>query len=117
MLRPDTKPQTPNFKPQTKNMEKKYWKGLEELQNDPEFVRLRNDEFFELIPIKEEDFKSEGTTPRRDFLKYLGFGVAAASLAACTAPVKKAIPYLIKPEEITPGVPDFSLLCCNISEL
>jgi molybdopterin-containing oxidoreductase family iron-sulfur binding subunit len=88
-------------------MEKKYWKGLEELNNDPEFVRLKNDEFFELIPIREEDFKSEGTTPRRDFLKYLGFGVAAASLAACTAPVRKAIPYLIKPEEITPGVPDY----------
>ena len=46
-------------------------------------------------------------TPRRDFLKYLGFGVAAASLAACEAPVKKAIPYLIKPEEITPGVANF----------
>ncbi len=87
-------------------MEKKYWKGLEDLRNDPEFTRLRDNEFFELLPIKEGDDKSS-STPRRDFLKYLGFGVAAASLAACTAPVKKAIPYLIKPEEITPGVPDY----------
>ena len=34
----------------------------------------------------------------------MGFGVAAASLAACEAPVKKAIPYLNKPEEIDPGI-------------
>lgn len=88
-------------------MEKKYWKGLEELKNEPEFIRQRDNEFFEYLPIKESDIAKEGTTPRRDFLKYLGFGIAAASLAACEAPVKKAIPYLIKPEEITPGVPDF----------
>lgn len=86
-------------------MEKKYWKGLEELHAEPEFVRLRDNEFFEELPIRPED--SANVTPRRDFLKYLGFGIAAASLAACEAPVKKAIPYLIKPEEITPGVPDF----------
>lgn len=87
-------------------MEKKYWRGLEELKNNPEFVRQRNNEFFEFLPIREDDLK-ENVTPRRDFLKYLGFGIAAASLAACEAPVKKAIPYLIKPDEITPGVPDY----------
>lgn len=86
-------------------MEKQYWKGLEELNNDPEFVRLKNNEFYELLPVKESDHKPE--TTRRDFLKYMGFGIAAASLAACEAPVKKAIPYLIKPEEITPGVPNY----------
>lgn len=88
-------------------MEKKYWKGLEELRNDPEFVRLRDNEFFEMLPVKEGDAEKASPTDRRDFLKYLGFGIAAASLAACEAPVKKAIPYLIKPEEITPGVPDY----------
>lgn len=86
-------------------MEKRYWKGIEELQNDPEFIKLRDNEFYELLPVKENDHKPE--TSRRDFLKYMGFGVAAASLAACEAPVKKAIPYLVKPEEITPGVPNY----------
>jgi molybdopterin-containing oxidoreductase family iron-sulfur binding subunit len=37
----------------------------------------------------------------------LGFSVTAASLAACEAPVRKAIPYLNKPEEITPGVANY----------
>ena len=91
-------------------MEKKYWKGVEELRNDAEFVRLKNNEFFEHIPVDEAlGRKAESTeaTPRRDFLKFLGFGMAAATLAACEAPVKKALPYVVKPEEITPGVPNY----------
>ncbi len=85
---------------------KKYWKGIEELNNDPEFTRLKNNEFAESLPLDQvlSDEHLNATTPRRDFLKFLGFGVAAASLVACEAPVKKTIPYLIKPEEITPGV-------------
>ena len=90
-------------------MEKKYWKGVEELRNDAEFVRLKNNEFFEHIPVDEalgRKAESAEATPRRDFLKFLGFGMAAATLAACEAPVKKALPYVVKPEEITPGVPN-----------
>lgn len=42
---------------------------------------------------------------RRDFLKYMGFSLSAATVAAsCEAPIKHAIPYVIKPEEIVPGV-------------
>jgi len=91
-------------------MEKKYWKGIEELKNEPEFVRLKNNEFFENLPIDEvlgNKAASTSVTPRRDFLKFLGFGVAAASLAACEPPVRKAIPYLLKPEEVMPGVPNY----------
>ena len=75
-------------------MEKKYWKGVEELRNDPEFVRLRDNEFFEHLPVDEVlQNKAESTDPttRRDFLKFMGFSVAAASLAACQAPVRKMV--------------------------
>ena len=91
-------------------MEKKYWKGVEELRNDAEFVRLKNDEFYEPLPIDELiNKKAEDitVTPRRDFLKFLGFSVAAASLAACEAPVRKTIPYVIRPEQITPGIANY----------
>ncbi len=91
-------------------MEKKYWKGVEELKNDAEFVRLKNNEFYEHLPVDEvlgKKAESADSTSRRDFLKFMGFGMAAASLAACEAPVRKAIPYVIKPEEITPGVPNY----------
>jgi len=91
-------------------MEKRYWKGVEELNNDPEFVRLRDNEFFEHLPVDEvlqKKAEDSSSTSRRDFLKFVGFSVAAASLAACDAPVKKAIPYVVKPEEITLGVPNY----------
>ncbi|MFD0794685.1 TAT-variant-translocated molybdopterin oxidoreductase [Mucilaginibacter litoreus] len=89
---------------------KKYWKGLEELNNTPEFVEKNKHEFAEPIPI-EEVLSGGGLsakTPRRDFLKALGFGVGAVTLAACQkVPVHKSIPYLIKPEEVTPGVANY----------
>jgi len=87
--------------------QKKYWKGLEELKETPSFVAAKNKEFAEHVPVDEflgKDGLKQSSTSRRDFLKYLGFSIAAASLAACEAPVIKTIPYVIKPEEVTPGI-------------
>ena len=89
---------------------KKYWKGLEELQRTPEFVKNSSNEFAESLPIEEvlSEAGLRTPTPRRDFLKALGFGLSAVTLAACErAPIHKSIPYLIKPEEITPGVANY----------
>src|SRR5882757_5981680 len=89
---------------------KKYWKGLEELNKTPEFVEKNKNEFAEPIPIEDvlDGGGLLGKTPRRDFLKAVGFGVGAVTLAACQkVPVHKSIPYLIKPEEITPGVANY----------
>ncbi|RFM35367.1 TAT-variant-translocated molybdopterin oxidoreductase [Chitinophaga silvisoli] len=88
--------------------QKKYWKGLEELHNTKEHQEIVNNEFREDLPFEESESLLNATTPRRDFLKYLGFTTAAATIAAsCEIPVKKAIPYVNKPEEITPGVPNY----------
>ncbi|SFC63181.1 prokaryotic molybdopterin-containing oxidoreductase family, iron-sulfur binding subunit [Flexibacter flexilis DSM 6793] len=85
---------------------KTYWRGIEELTNEPEFVKNAAQEFPEFLPISENsgnDLENQGTH-RRDFLKLMGFSLAAVSLAACEAPVRKAIPYLNKPEDIDPTV-------------
>lgn len=89
---------------------KKYWKGLEELQQTPLFLESKKGEFAEPVPV--EDVLNEAglstRTPRRDFLKALGFGLGAVTLAACNrTPVHKAVPYVIKPEEVTPGIPNY----------
>ncbi len=89
---------------------KKYWKGLEELNQTPDFVENNKNEFAEPLPI--EDVLSEAglstVTPRRDFLKALGFGLGAVTLAACQkAPVHKSVPYLVRPEEVVPGIPNY----------
>ena len=78
------------------NNTKKYWKGLEELHQSPEFVKNSKNEFAEELPIEEllSESKVNNPTPRRDFLKALGFGMSAVALAACNeAPVQRAIPY------------------------
>ncbi len=85
----------------------KYWKGIEELHETPEFVENRDKEFTSEIPV--EDFLSDSkldktSHSRRDFLKFLGFSVAAATLAACETPVTKSVPYVNKPEDVVPGV-------------
>lgn len=95
---------------------KKYWKGLEEYKSTPDFVESNKNEFAEPLPI--EDVLNEAglstVTPRRDFLKALGFGLGAVTLAACqTAPVHKSIPYLIKPEEVVPGIPNYYVSSFN----
>jgi molybdopterin-containing oxidoreductase family iron-sulfur binding subunit len=87
-----------------------YWKGYEELENTPGFQQSRDQEFPESLSVDQligDDQLAASATNRRDFLKFLGFGVGAATLAACQTPIKKAIPYVIKPETITPGVANF----------
>lgn len=88
----------------------KYWKGIEELDNSPEFAKNAFAEFPDFLPVKEGRAGSpddSSVAPRRDFLKLMGFGVAAATLAACETPVHKAIPYLNKPEEVDPTISNF----------
>ncbi|WP_026754041.1 TAT-variant-translocated molybdopterin oxidoreductase [Sediminibacter sp. Hel_I_10] len=90
---------------------KKYWKSVGELKDSSIVETLKQNEFVNEIPTEEflgnkESLGSSSTT-RRDFLKYVGFSTAAASLAACEGPVVKSIPYVVQPEEIIPGVANY----------
>ena len=81
---------------------KTYWKGIEQLRNDPAFVKNAQNEFPEFLPIKGSSDNS-----RRDFLKMMGFGIAAVSAAACETPVKYAIPYVDKPVDVDATLPNY----------
>ena len=87
--------------------EKKYFNSL---NHSREKVNSNN-EFDQKLPLEamfeNADTLSASATSRRDFLKFLGFSSIAATLASCEAPVVKSIPYLNKPEEITPGNPTY----------
>ncbi|MFP4025351.1 MAG: 4Fe-4S dicluster domain-containing protein [Thiohalospira sp.] len=66
----------------------KYWKSL-----DGNNIQNTENKKESIIP-----------TNRRDFLKMFGFGLASTFvLSRCENATHKAIPYLIKPEEITPS--------------
>ena len=87
--------------------QKKHWQSFGELNQSAAFNKDVKDEFNEELPIVEDESKSflEAKAPRRDFLKYLGFSTAAAAAAAsCEMPVKKAIPFANKPEDVVPGI-------------
>ncbi len=80
---------------------KEYWRSLDQLADTPEFKELVQREFPENA--------SEMTNPvtRRNFLGLMGASIALAGLAGCRRPVEKIIPYVIKPEEIIPGIAEW----------
>lgn len=91
---------------------KDYWVSVEDITNDPRLLEQQQQEFperslIEQITASESDqsmIHLEAT--RRDFLKLMGFSLGAATLAAaCEIPVRKAIPYVVRPDTIVPGVP------------
>ncbi len=91
---------------------KKYWKSVEELNPNSSIVeKLSKNEFVEEIPTSEflgdKESLETSETSRRDFLKYVGFSTAVASLAACEGPVINSIPYVVKPNDVIPGVADY----------
>jgi len=87
----------------------KYWQSFGELNKSDEFKKSLVNEFSEeLLPLEDMKDILDAKTPRRDFLKYIGFSTAAAALAAsCESPVNKAVPFLNKRDDITPGISNF----------
>ena len=91
---------------------KAYWKSTEELKKDsPIMDSLRSNEFATPIPTTEflgdDNTMEESATTRRDFLKYVGFSTAAATLAACEGPIIESVPYIVQPERIIPGIANY----------
>ena len=89
------------------------WIGEKDLTRDPEFINDAQEEFKDAEGLvgalaRKEVWEGMEGSNRRDFLKMLGFGLGAATVAAgCEIPIKRAIPYTIKPDEIVPGVANY----------
>ena len=86
----------------------RYWKSLEERNALVESPAAAEDEFPESLEF------ATGSIGRRQFLKAAGFTFVGAVLTGCQrAPVEKAIPYLVKPEEVIPGLAYFYASTCG----
>ena len=83
------------------------WIGQQDLLQEESFLELSQQEFSGQDSVV-ADASAHLAGNRRDFLKFLGFGLGAATVAAgCDIPVKRAIPYVVKPEDIVPGVANY----------
>ena len=90
---------------------KTYWKNIDQLNPENEVVqKMEQNEFVTKLPedfLTDEKTLEDSSTSRRDFLKYVGFSTAAATLAACEGPVIKSVPYVVQPEQIRPGIANY----------
>jgi MoCo/4Fe-4S cofactor protein with predicted Tat translocation signal len=80
------------------NASTRYWKSLEDRARDEAFLEAAAEEFPEPAVSVAAPFG------RRGFLKAAGFSLAGTVAAGCQrGPIQRAIPFLNKPEEVTPG--------------
>jgi len=80
-----------------------YWKSLRQLHNDPSFIEASRNEFNEGVTDDFDPSQLSGLS-RRKFLALVGASAALAG-AGCSDYRDKGeiVPYVKKPEEITPG--------------
>ncbi|MCK5067645.1 MAG: hypothetical protein KAR16_09405, partial [Bacteroidales bacterium] len=83
---------------------KKYWKDIDAKQEGgaaqmPDVPVKGNNALLSMFG----DLKSDGSASRRDFLKLCGFSFAVTAMASCQSKVRKMVPYVVAPYEITPG--------------
>lgn len=80
---------------------REYWRSLDQLAGTPEFREFLHREF--------PQGASELTSPltRRNFLTLMGASLALAGLAGCRRPVEKILPYVVPPEDLVPGLPQY----------
>jgi molybdopterin-containing oxidoreductase family iron-sulfur binding subunit len=82
--------------------EKRYWQNLDE--RGPDAAGPRDE------PGPEPD---DGRVDRRGFLSIMGLSAAAMTAACSRSPAGKIIPYLQKPEEVTPGLASHYASSCG----
>jgi MoCo/4Fe-4S cofactor protein with predicted Tat translocation signal len=77
---------------------RKYWRSIAEKEGSPALEAAAAREF--------PPGASELPEPnRRVFMQLLGAGTAMAGVAACHQPQEQAVPWVRRPEEVTPGIP------------
>ena len=83
------------------NIDKTYWKSIQEKINSKEIDSFIVNEFPEgTVEVAE-------TMTRKKFLSLMGASMAMAGLVGCRKPVEKILPYVNAPEEIIPGIPNY----------
>lgn len=97
----------------------RHWIGPEELEasywQDAQAQEKRGQEFYEkpVEYLDQVEKLGKGGLARREFLTVMGASMAMASFSCARRPVHKIIPYVVRPEEITLGVPNWYASTCK----
>lgn len=87
-----------------------YWRSLQELAGDPEFLLQVHREF----PKGASEWLS--SVSRRDFLGLMAASLALAGMTGCVKqPTEEIIPYVVQPDGVTPGIPKFFATAMTLS--
>ncbi|HUO14579.1 MAG TPA: TAT-variant-translocated molybdopterin oxidoreductase [Verrucomicrobiae bacterium] len=87
-----------------------YWRSLQELAGDPEFLKQVRREF----PKGASEWLA--SVSRRDFLSLMAASLALAGMTGCVKePTEQIIPYVVQPDGIVPGVPKFYATAMTLS--
>lgn len=97
-------------------LKKTYWKSSEEfsqaLSKDPNRFSLPSGEF-KSVPDNSNSDGSDGHS-RREFFKIMGASLAMMGASGCTRrPIEHIVPYVKKPEDITPGIANWYTSTCG----
>ncbi len=94
-----------------KNNQDRQWRSFREFAESGNNAHVEPSEFSDESFLKEHfpgAIESAGDfVSRRSFLSLMSASLALAGLAGCRRPVEKIIPYVIPPEEVIPGVPQY----------
>jgi Fe-S-cluster-containing dehydrogenase component len=94
-----------------KNKSQDAWIGAEHLQQSEALIKSAGEEFISqplVDQLQNEQAMQDLSGSRRDFLRIMGFSIGAATLAAsCETPVRRALPYVTKPDAIVPGIANY----------
>lgn len=87
------------------------WIGTSDLNREETFIEQATREMPDAsVPamLAQGASFASASAGRRDFLKYLGFSIGAATIAAgCETPMKRAIPFVTKPDDLVPGIANY----------
>lgn len=90
-----------------------YWRSFRELNNDPAFNKALKNEFGG-EESKKPDLSKLSAVSRRKFLALMGAGAAVAATGCSNYHDRGVIvPYNQKPEEVTPGLPNYYASTCT----
>ncbi len=97
----------------------RHWVSTEELTPEywanEEAQTRRGQEFYDkpIETLEKIEAMDKTGVNRRDFLTIMGASMAMASFACARRPVNKIIPYVVQPQELTPGVALNYASTCN----